>query len=71
MEYRGVEYMITQGTQPDVWRWRVLVGTPALLRMGEAATQMHAELQVRQVIDRSLEVQKSFRSQSDPTGSGS
>jgi hypothetical protein len=38
MEYRGVEYTITQGTQPDVWRWRVMVGKPEMLRMGEAAT---------------------------------
>ena len=62
MQYRGVEYTITQRTQPDVWRWRVLVGTPPLLRMGEADSQMHAEVQVRHVIDRSLKVQKSLQS---------
>jgi hypothetical protein len=62
MQYRGVEYTITQGTQPDVWRWRVMVGKPEMLRMGEGDTQMHAEFQVRQVIDRALDLQKSLRS---------
>ena len=47
MEYRGVKYTITQGSRPDVWKWRVMVGKPEMLRMGEATTQMHAELQVR------------------------
>lgn len=51
MKYRGVEYTIIQGTQPDVWKWRVMVGRPEMLRMGEATDQMHAELQVRHVID--------------------
>lgn len=60
MQYRGVEFTITQGTQPDVWRWRAMVGKPEMLRMGEATTQMHAELQIRQVIDRALDLQKSL-----------
>jgi hypothetical protein len=70
MQYRGVEYTITQGTQPDVWRWRVMVGKPEMLRMGEATTQMHAELQVRQVIDRALDLQKSLRSPGKTGGPG-
>lgn len=58
MKYRGVEYTITQGTQPNVWRWRVMVGKPEMLRMGEATDLIHAELQVRHIIDRSLKVQE-------------
>ena len=58
MKYRGVEYTITQGTQPNVWKWRVMVGKPEMLRMGEATDQMNAELQVRHVIDRALKVQE-------------
>ena len=58
MKYRGVEYTMTQGSQPNVWKWRVMVGKPEMLRMGEATDQMHAELQVRQVIDRAAKVQE-------------
>lgn len=58
MKYRGVEYTITQGIQPNVWRWRVMVGKPEMLRMGEATDLIHAELQVRHVIDRSLKFQE-------------
>jgi hypothetical protein len=58
MKYRGVEYTIIQGTQPDVWKWRVMVGKPEMLRMGEAIDLMHAELQVRHIIDRSLKLQE-------------
>jgi len=62
MEYHGVKYTITQGTQPDVWRWRVMVGKPEMLRMGEATTQVKAEIEVWRVIDRALEVQKRLQS---------
>jgi hypothetical protein len=58
MKYRGVEYTMTQGSQPNVWKWRVMVGKPEMLRMGEATDQMNAELQVRHVIDRALKVQE-------------
>jgi len=58
MKYRGVEYTIIQGTQPDVWKWRVMVGKPEMLRMGEATDLLHAELQVRHIIDRSLKIQE-------------
>ena len=58
MKYRGVEYTMTQGSQPNVWKWRVMVGKPEMLRMGEATDQMHAELQVRHVIDRARKVQE-------------
>ena len=62
MEYHGVKYTITQGRQPDVWRWRVMVGKPEMLRMGEATTQVKAEIEVWRVIDRALEVQKRMQS---------
>ena len=58
MQYRGVKYTITQGNRPDVWKWRLMVGKPEMLRMGEAATQAKAEIQVWKVIDRALEVLK-------------
>ena len=61
MEYHGIKYTITQGTQPDVWRWQVMVGRPEMLRMGEAPTQVKAEIEVSRVIDRALEVQKRLR----------
>jgi len=55
MEYRGVKYTITQGTQqPYVWRWRTVVGDPAMLRTGEESSQLQAELMVRRLIDWSL-----------------
>lgn len=69
MKYRGVEYTITQGTRPDVWKWRLMVGKPEMLRMGEAATQTRAEIQVWKVIDRAFELQKSLPpSKGDPDG---
>lgn len=49
---------ITQGTLPNMWKWRVMVGKPEMLRMGEANDQMRAELQVHHVIDRSLKLQE-------------
>ena len=62
MQYRGVNYTIIQGNRPDVWKWRLMIGQPEMLRMGEAATQTKAEIQVWKVIDRALEVQKSVQS---------
>ena len=35
-----------------------MVGKPEMLRMGEATDLIHAELQVRHIIDRSLKVQE-------------
>jgi hypothetical protein len=55
VEYRGVKYTITQGTQPNgLWRWRTVVGKPEMLRMGEESSRMQAELSVKRVIDWSL-----------------
>jgi hypothetical protein len=30
------KYSVVQGALPNVWKWRVLVGRPEMLRMGEA-----------------------------------
>lgn len=47
-----------------------MVGKPEMLRMGEGDTQMRAELEVRQVIDRALDLQKSLRSPGKAGGPG-
>lgn len=55
MEYRGVEYTITHGTQPDVWRWRVMAGKPEMLRMGEAAISSYWPMGPRACTARGIE----------------
>jgi hypothetical protein len=61
MKYRGVSYSIVSGKTPNVWRWSVKVGQPELLRIGDAATEHQAEAEDREVIDRTLKVQKTLR----------
>ena len=61
MKHRGVEYSVVQGGQPDVWRWSVLVGQPAMLRLGEATTEQQAAMQVWRVIHRALDVVETLR----------
>jgi hypothetical protein len=58
MEYRGIEYTIVRGSQPDVWKWAVIVGDPEVLRTGEASNEQRAETRVRSIIDRAFEIQK-------------
>jgi hypothetical protein len=41
--YRGVEFSIVR-CAAGRWRWSVLVGQPAMLRMGEASSNQQAEL---------------------------
>ena len=53
--YRGIAYTVTQAITPDLWRWQVKIGNPAMLRLGEAKSEMQAELQVKIIIDRSIE----------------
>jgi hypothetical protein len=53
MEHRGVSYSLIEGP-PGVWRWRVLIGNPEMLRIGEAESEHQAEGQVRSVIDLAL-----------------
>jgi hypothetical protein len=61
MKYRGINYSVDRGALPDVWRWRVMVGEPEMLRLGDAATEDQAEIQVRRVIDRALDVAEALR----------
>lgn len=61
MKHRGVEYSVVQGDLPDIWRWSVMVGQPAMLRLGEATTEQQAEMQVWRVIDRSLDEAEALR----------
>jgi hypothetical protein len=61
MKHRGVEYSVVQGGQPDVWRWSVMVGRPAMLRVGVAKTEQQAEMEVWRVIDRALDVAETLR----------
>jgi hypothetical protein len=59
MEYLGVKYGVQRVT-PDVWKWSVLIGEPAMLRRGEAETEQQAEIEARAVIDRALTLQKTL-----------
>jgi hypothetical protein len=61
MKYRGVEYSVVRGNSPGVWRWSLVVGQPEMLRLGEDKTEDQAEARVREVIDRSLDVQEALR----------
>jgi hypothetical protein len=47
MKYRGINYSIVRGSEPDFWLWIVLVGQPEMLRLGVAATEDQAEIHVR------------------------
>jgi hypothetical protein len=60
MKYRGVNYSIVRAAGLGVWRWSVLVGQPEMLRLGDAETEHRAEIEVRQVIDRALDVQEAL-----------
>jgi hypothetical protein len=59
--YRGVEFTTVKCALGGRWRWSVLVGQPAMLRMGEAATEQQAELDARNVIDRAIAIQETLR----------
>jgi hypothetical protein len=62
MEYRGVKYSVVQGSTPKVWRWRVVVGQPEMLRIGDAPSEHQAKAQVHKVIDRAIVLQEALRS---------
>jgi hypothetical protein len=59
--YRGVEFSSVRCAAGGRWRWSVLVGQPAMLRMGEAATELQADLNARNVIDRAIATEYGFR----------
>jgi hypothetical protein len=61
MKYRNVTYSVAQGSSPNVWRWSVLVGQPEMFRLGDAETEDRAEIEVRQVIDRAVNVVEALR----------
>jgi hypothetical protein len=58
MEYRGIEYSVVQGKSLSVWRWRVRVGKPEMLRLGEAATEQQAKAEVHALIDRVFQLEQ-------------
>jgi hypothetical protein len=69
MEHRGVNYSLVEGP-PGVWRWRVLIGHPEILRTGEAASHHQAEMQVRSVIDRALTLKEVLKFEGNPDDKG-
>ena len=70
MEYRGVKYSVVQGALPNVWKWRVLVGRPEMLRMGEAETQVMAEKHVQAVIDRAIGLEETIQRPREKSSDG-
>ena len=61
MEHRGVKYAVVHDARHDLWRWSVLVGRPEMLRIGDAESEHQAEVHVRAVIDRALELEEMLR----------
>jgi hypothetical protein len=59
--YRGVAFSKVKSARGELWRWSVLVGEPAMLRMGEADSEQQAELNARSVIDRMIAVEETLR----------
>ena len=59
--YRGIELSTTRCAAGGRWRWSVLVGRPAMLRMGEAASEYQAELNARSVIDRAIAIEETLQ----------
>jgi hypothetical protein len=69
MEHRGVNYSLVEEA-PGVWRWTVLIGHPAMLRMGEASSELQADVQVRSVIDLALARKKVLKFEGNPHDKG-
>lgn len=61
MEYRGIEYTVVQGSSPNVWRWRVRVGKPEMLRLGDAATEEEAKAKAHALIDRAFALEQALQ----------
>jgi hypothetical protein len=59
--YRGVQFSTVRCAAGGRWRWSVLVGQPAMLRMGEAATEQQADLNAQNVIDRAIAIEETLR----------
>jgi hypothetical protein len=69
MEHRGVNYSLIEGP-PGVWRWTVLIGHPAMLRIGEASSEHQADILVRSVIDLALARKKVLKFEGNPDDKG-
>ncbi|CAN7722755.1 hypothetical protein LJR220_001697 [Bradyrhizobium sp. LjRoot220] len=53
MEYRGKNYLVFEGDQPDSWRWAVTLDD-LTTKTGEARTRGEALTQVVLAVDRAL-----------------
>ena len=53
MEYRGKNYLVFEGDQPDTWRWAVTLDDHTT-RTGETRTRNEALTQVVLAVDRAL-----------------
>ena len=56
MEYRGVEATVEPG--PILWRWRVWLGEPPMLRVGYAESEEKAVAEAKAAIDRAASAQE-------------
>jgi hypothetical protein len=53
MEYRGKNYLVFEGDEPNSWRWAVTLDD-LTTRTGEARTRGEAITQVVLIVDRAL-----------------
>ena len=53
MEYRGKNYLVFEGDEPDTWRWAVTLDD-FTTRTGQARTRSEALTQVVLAVDRAL-----------------
>ncbi len=60
MEYRGKNYLIYEGDEPDSWRWAVTLDD-VNTKTGEAKTRNAAVTAVVLVVDRALSKSKPSR----------
>jgi hypothetical protein len=60
MEYRGKNYLIYEGDEPDTWRWAVTLDD-LTTKTGEAKTRNAAVTAVVLAVDRALSKSKPLR----------
>ena len=53
MEYRGKNYLVFEGDEPDTWRWAVTLND-LTTKTGQAKTRSDALTQVVLAVDRAL-----------------
>jgi hypothetical protein len=57
-KHRGISYSVVR-TGAGSWEWSVRLGRrPAVLKMGEASSELNAAVQARQLIDEALKLRK-------------